>query len=175
MTEEPARVRRRVAQEEPGTPPSIKRLYWYGGAALGVLAGVLIALFVVPPIFDRYFGVADIELGHEYGGEGVRMGVTSAGAAADDPGRFNIVLAIAENDGWCPTASDFRLELVGRVSIGGAQLTPDPASCRGSGPLEAETLTVSFPAGVHSADELHILHIEDPKVRFWLQPAEPGE
>lgn len=170
------RVRRRIEHEEPATPPSIRRLYWYGGAALGVLAGVLVALFVVPPIFDRYFGVADIALGHEYRADAAIIRVERAGAAAGDPARFEVVLAVRENHSWCPTASDFRLELEGRVSIGAPRLEPDTALCAAAGtPFQGTTLTLSFPAGGRDPADLRVLHVADPRVRFWLQPGEPGE
>jgi hypothetical protein len=170
------RVRRRLEQPEPATPPNIRRLYWYGGAALGVLAGVLIALFVVPPIFDRYFGIADVELGHSHETEAVTLAGASAGLSADDPTRFEILLDVTGNSGWCPTPADFRLELRGNVSIGAPRLDPAADDCAATGaPIDTPTLAVSFPANGRTADQLHILHITDPKVRFWLQPGEPGE
>jgi hypothetical protein len=165
-------LRQRIPEEAPSTPPSIRRLYWYGGAVLGVVAGVVIALLVVPPIFNHYFGVADIALGHTYRGEGVALRVASAGLAESDPGRFVVVLDVLANEGWCPDPSDFRLELANRLSIGGASLSPAPDACV-DGRLEAAALEVSFASGGREPGQLHILHVEHPRVRFWLQPGEP--
>jgi hypothetical protein len=172
MSERPARLRQRIPEEAPATPPSIRRLYWYGGAALGVVAGVVIALFVVPALFNRYFGVADIALGHTYRNDGLALRVVSAGLTPTEPGRFVIVLDVLANEAWCPDPSDFRLELISRVSVAGAALTPGPEACV-EGRLAAAVLSVSFASGARGPEQLHILHVDHPRVRFWLQPGEP--
>jgi hypothetical protein len=171
VTEQPARVRRRIASEEPSTDPSIKRLYWWGGAVAGVVIGAVAAFFAIPPVFDRYFGVADIALGDQYESGDLSLGVTSAGLAADGQ-RFEVVLDVGENHGWCPADAVFRLELEDRISIGSA--TVDPARCEHAAPLVGP-VTLSFAAGSHGGELLRILHVDDPEVRFWLQPGEPGE
>jgi hypothetical protein len=165
--------RRRLAQEAPGTPPSIKRKWWYGGAILGTLVGAVVAVLAIPPVFDRYFGIADIALGHTYDGQQVDLRVEESRRSADG-GRIEVVLAVSENTGWCPAASAFRLEFAGNVSLGGARLDPDPGDC-GGGVFARDALTLSFEGRNRELDDLHILHIDDPKVRLWLQPGEPGE
>ena len=177
MSQPPARTRRPIEQPQPETPPSIRRFYWYGGAALGVLAGALLALFAIPPLFDRYFGVADVALGHEYHGDVAELAVLSAEAELDPagrPDRFIIVLDVRRADSWCPAATDFRLELEGNVSLGGATIDPLP-ECGGEASAPTGPMTVAFDARGHGANAMHILHLAEPEVRFWLKPGEPGE
>jgi hypothetical protein len=178
MAEQPARARKPVEQPQPETPGSIRRLYWYSGAVLGVLAGVLIAAFVVPPIFDRYFGVADIALGDSYDGNVAELRVTGLDVSYDGSenlDRFEIVLTVDRSEGWCPSASDFRLELEGNVTLGGATLDPAPGCVAGESEVAEGRLAVSFDGRGHAADAMHILHLSDPEVRFWLKEGEPGE
>jgi hypothetical protein len=168
----PEKVRRPVASAEPATPPSIRRVYWLGGAVIGVVAGALLALFAIPPLFDRYFNTADIALGDAYERDGVRLLVAEVAAIPEDPpARFEVRLEFLEPGDWCPEPSDFRLELDGNVSLAPTAFAP-PLTCGDEG-LAATSLLIAFNATGHSKEDLRILHVTDLRVRFHLYPGEP--
>jgi hypothetical protein len=153
----------------------VRRTYWLGGALLGVVVGGLIAFFVIPPLFDRYFSTADIALGQTYRrGDGLAIRalpareVTGAGEA-----RIEVGLEVGGTAKWCPEPRHFRLELEGGVSLAGARFEPPPP-CPDGG-MGPGLLAITFAAGNHEAGEARTLHVAEPKARFWLQPGEPGE
>ncbi len=142
---------------------------------------VLVAFFVVPPVFDHYFGTADVELGHEHRAEGRALRVVEARRVAADgqefPGVFEVELVVTASRTWTPEADNFSLEL----TTGGdrlALLPPDPARPETSlaMPLGQERRLVLRFAGTARRDTApRILHVSDPRARFHLQPGEPGE
>jgi hypothetical protein len=172
MSSPPEKVRRPVAAAEPATDPSIRRIYWLGGAAVGVVAGALLALFAIPPLFDRYFNTADIALGDAYERDGVRLRVAEVAAIPENtPARFEVRVEILEPGDWCPKPSDFRLELDGNVSLAPTAFAP-PLTCGEQG-LAATSLLIAFSAAGHGADDPRILHVDELRVRFHLYPGEP--
>lgn len=173
---QPTRVRKKIEAPPPPVDPLVRKRWWVGGAILGVIAGVLFAVLAVPPIFDHYFGIADIGLGHTYRDGGMSFTVSNVATVESGDRRLVTVdLEVGDRDAeWCPTRSTMRLEL-----DGGFRVQPESSEPPLTDPCVAGALTgtvqmvFSFP--VTATGEPHILHIDDPKVRLWLQPGEPGE
>ncbi len=167
-----ARVRRRVtAREAAGEDPGRRRILVLG-AVLGVIAGALIAIFAIPPIFDRYFGVADVELGTAYrdGGLEVRVERVETVAAASGGSVVRVSLRVVDGaKSWCPANDRLLLEFAGGVKAGraGALSVPD---C-GSAALP-ESVVLEFPAAGATPE---VLHSEALDARFHLQPGDPRD
>lgn len=173
---QPARVRKKVEAPPPPVDPLVRKRWWVGGAILGVIAGVLVAVLAVPPIFDHYFGIADIGLGQTYRHGGISFTVQNVSITAAGGRRvMHVDLEVGDRAGeWCPTRSALRLELEGGFRAQPESTQPPLAEPCVPGALTgAVQLVFSFPET--AVGEPHILQIDDPKVRLWLQPGEPGE
>lgn len=170
------RVRKKIEAPPPPVDPSLSRRFWIGGAVLGVLAGVAFVVFAIPPIFDHYFGVADIELGHTYRKDGVALTVDDVSTRFEGD-RLHVAVVLRVDDPearWCPSPTSIRAELTSGFRVlpeSSEPPLPDPCVAGAlAGPIH---LAFSFPRVTEG--EPHILHIDDPRVRLYLQPGEPGE
>ncbi|MGD9934228.1 MAG: hypothetical protein AB7T37_10990 [Dehalococcoidia bacterium] len=170
------RVRKKIEAPPPPVDPSLSRRFWIGGAVLGVLAGVVFVVFAVPPIFDHYFGVADIELGQTYRSDGIALTVEEVSTEfVVDRLEVAVVLLVEDPEArWCPHPTSIRAELSSGFRV--LPESSDPplsAPCVPGALTGPVTLTFSFPR-VTEGDP-HILHIDDPRVRLYLRPGKPGE
>ena len=170
------RVRKKIEAPPPPVDPSLSRRFWIGGAILGVLAGVVFAFVAIPPIFDHYFGVADIELGHTYRSDGIALTVEEVSTEfVVDRLLVSIVLLVEDPEArWCPSPTSIRAELSsGFRVLPQASEPPLPDPCVPGALTGPVLFTFSFPRVTEG--QPHILHIDDPRVRLYLQPGEPGE
>lgn len=170
------RVRKKVEAPPPPVDPSLSRRFWIGGAILGVLVGVGVAFLAVPPIFDHYFGVADIELGHTYRGNGIALTVEDVATEfVVDRLHVSVLLQVEDQEGrWCPAPTSIRAELTSGFRALPESSDPPLADPCVPGALTGPVLLrFSFPRITEG--EPHILHIDDPRVRLYLRPGEPGE
>ncbi len=167
-----ARVRRRVtAKEAAGEDPGRRRILVLG-AVLGVIAGALIALFAIPPVFDRYFGVADVELGTAYrdGGLEVRVERVETVAAASGAPVVRISLKVVDRAAsWCPASDRLLLEVAGGVKVGRLVAVSVP-KC--DNVAMSESVVLEFPAAGATPE---VLHSEALDARFHLQPGDPRD
>lgn len=176
MDEPAQRVRKRIPARVPGDTQG-RRGCLLIGAALGIVAGVLIAFFVLPPVFGHFFGTADIELGKTYAGDGKVIRIVNAERQPGPdgqlyPGVFVVRLEVMTNKTWAPVGADFQLEMSG---IDGRRY---PASSNpalgGVLPLGNRIGLVLTFAGTERRDVLPLkLHLRSPEVRFHLQPGKP--
>ena len=176
---ERAPVRRPVGGEAATEDREGRRGCLLIGAILGVGIGTLVALFVVPPLLNHYFGTGDIELGTTYREDGNALTVREAERVPGDdgelyPGTFEVVLDVTAGSPWAPTPSTFELELTDGTRL--QALDPEPARPETSFVFELaepRELVLRFP-GVERRDvEPDVLHVSDPEVRLHLQPGEP--
>lgn len=145
------------------------------GAALGIAVGVVVALFVMPRVFDHYFGVADIFAGETYDNDGKVVTLESVRRVADAqgreyPGQFEAVFAITARKAWPLEADDFELEL----STGGKvpALPPDTNVPDSSLELtlgDQRRVVLRFPGTERRDAEPETVHLKLPKVRFHLE------
>jgi hypothetical protein len=170
---DPQPARRRVLAEA-SEPGGGHRTAWLVGGVLGIVAGVVVAFLVVPPVFDHYFGVADIELGKRYrtesSGREAHITVREVRSGPEGTDSLEIVLAVDAPEGWGPGDGTFRLRWSdGLVS---AATTSEPPLLEG-----ADTGSGSFEVvlryQLHPLDGPRLDVLEYPGVRFHLQPGEP--
>ena len=175
-----APARRRVVREMATADAAGRRGCMLVGALLGVGIGALVALFVVPPLLNHYFGTADVELGKTYEGDAKRMTVREVRTVpppegATSSGTLEVVMDVTTNKTWAPAPADFEVEL----STGGerlALLPPDPSRPETSLTVthaEPRTLVLRFAASTRRDALPETLHVAEPRVRFHLQPGKP--
>jgi hypothetical protein len=170
---EPEPARRRVAAEASESEGG-NRIAWLVGGALGIVVGVIVAFLVVPPVFDHYFGVADIELGKSYraesAGREARLTVREVRSGPEGTDSVEVLLEVVAPDGWGPGADTFRLRWSdGLVS---AAASSDPPLLEGADAGRG-TFEVVLRYRLHALDGPRALVLEYPGVRFHLQPGEP--
>lgn len=148
------------------------------GAVLGIVAGVVVALFVMPRVFDHYFGVSDIFRGETYDNDGKIVVLESVTRIPDAqgreyPGQFEAVFRITARKAWPLQASDWELELTTGDKL--AALAPDPALSDTSLALplgDERRVVVRFPGTERRDARPEIVRLHLPKVRFHLEERE---
>ncbi len=154
-----------TAPEDPG-----RRGCLLIGAFLGVGVGVIVALFIMPRVFDRYFGTADVELGATHSADGKRIKVERYD---ERPGSADsaviVVSSIQATGAWDPGTATVLLEFEDGTIVGSPAISPAGALVPGA--EERRTFIFRRPAGNSSKPKL--LSFSEPKARFYLQPGKP--
>lgn len=186
----PPVVRRRL--EDPTAVDTKGRtgcLAW--GAVLGVLAGLMFALYGLKPILRAVYGEDTVPQGTTWEGEARRVTVVATGVGFDPltvgtdraANIAQVVLQVSTNKTWNPGPSSFQLEVRGvddwieaRPEPAGLVTDPPEAATEYSfrfNPGDARQLVLIFdlPAEVDPATaELVALHTAGPPLKFELPP-----
>jgi hypothetical protein len=174
-------VRRRI---EPPSEETRKRngcLVW--GAVLGVLAGIMVGVYVLPPVLRHYYGETHVAVDEFYSGDGKAIRVLSMGQASEPLGEapagtqradFFASISVVSSESWTPSASDFSLQLkelskwqqAEDASVDGVPLGTIPAGIETTVQLHfvIEVVTESAPSSLTPS----ALHLSRPRVRFAL-------
>lgn len=140
------------------------------GAVLGIVAGIAVALFVVPPLMDHFFGEPTVKVGGVYRGDGREVGVLRTGTTA--AGGFEVLFDVTSNKTWQLDPGEFEIELTSGPRL--KALPPDAGDPRTSldFPLGARReLLLRFPAADRRDARPVALYFKDPRVRFELGAA----
>jgi len=136
------------------------------GGVLGIVAGILFAFFLMPPLLHHYFGETEVAAGSNYSGSGKTIGVVSVRAVGGEG--YEVQLEVRTKDAWTPAPDDFQLEL----SSQSLRVTAEPPSASVAdsslalAPGVERTLVLRFP--VIQAGQPKALHLSNPRVRFLL-------
>ena len=157
--------RRRLATEEKRSLP-IGCMAW--GGVLGILVGIMVALYAMPPILRSIYGPERVDYQQTYEADAKRATVESVTREGD---LFLVTLSFRTNKTFDPSAEDWRLEATTQEDWIEA-LPADGAISETS--LEFElgcerTLQLRFPAPPSADAEPVALHLAEPRVRFALQ------
>ena len=167
---EPERLRKRVQDDRRPADPA-RRGCLLIGAFLGVAVGVVVALFLVPPLFDRYFGTADIALGDTHAADGKRLRVDryqdNAGAGGTE---IIVTMTITSEAVWDLSMPTITLELEDGTIVGGVAVRGGPRVPAGEAGLDAD-FEFQRPAGNTARPKL--ISFSEPKARYYLQPGKP--
>ncbi|MCC6382287.1 MAG: hypothetical protein IT304_07245 [Dehalococcoidia bacterium] len=177
--DEPRRARRPVRDREGPEDTSGRRGCLIVGGLLGIVAGALLAFFVLPPLINYYFGTADVKAGKAYTADAkvIRVTRVEARPTTTRPGgpvQFAVRLSALTNKTWHPEVEDFELELSDGEHL--TLLPPDeaePATSLDFDLGEERSLLLRF-APVVTAARPKTLHMKEPRVRFAL-PGAAGE
>lgn len=154
------RVRRRLADpavpaEEPGRKGCLRL-----AMVLGILAGVVVAVLVLPRALDYFFQPERVPVGQTFAFEGLELRVQSVEPVAG--GGWLVRMQALSRGGWKATLSDFQLEFAGGARV------------RASGPGKpqpnaAGELVLAFP-GAGAETPVRLL-LANPQVEFALPAA----
>ncbi len=179
MTQEP--VRRRLEQPSEEARKRSGCLVW--GAVLGVLAGLMVGIYALPPILKHYYGETEVAADEFYRGDGKAIRVAEVGRASDPLGEpsagmrrediFVAILVVSEDE-WRPNVTDFSLEL---KEVDDWEQAAEATTNGAPG--------IAVAAGVETRVELHFiievprdtvenvtpeaLHLSDPRVRWAIE------
>lgn len=110
-------VRRRIEQPSAEKQKRSGCITW--GAVLGVLAGIMVGVYVLPPVLRHYYGEKTIHAGETYHSDGKTVRVTSFGSPIDFPAKprpgnllreYYASLTASSDVAWAPVSADFTLE-----------------------------------------------------------------
>gem|GEM_PF-1484866 len=170
-----APVRRRIEQPSAEQAKRSGCLIW--GAVLGVLAGIMVGMYALPPILKHYYGEKVVAAGEAYEGGGKQIRIASFTQASDPVGEaapgmrredFYAVLSVLAEKGWEAKLDQFTLEFKElddwqeATDVEGGTLRFEPGQ-----PME---VTIHF-AVEYDAEETPSLtpeavHLSEPRVKF---------
>jgi len=177
-----ARERRRVPVDRDGTGGGPRAGCLALGAILGILAGIMVALYALPPILNAIYGEKVIKPGDTGEAGGHSFAVRSFAAGPDLlceglPGcpaaSLQIRLAVTAGDAWTPVAEDFSVEFRRfRTWIEAMEPLPgrsETALAWDAGEKRTAVLRFPLPLGALPDDvEPVAVHIRDPRLRLEL-------
>lgn len=164
---QPAAPRRRVLQVEEKRNLPVGCMAW--GGVLGILVGIMVALYALPPILRSIYGPERVAYHQTYEADAKRATVSSVTRDGD---LFLVALDFRTNKTFAPTTSDWKLEISTQDEWAEA-LPPDSSLPETS--LEFDlgrerTLLLRFRAPSNPEAQPIALHLAEPRVRFALQP-----
>ncbi len=179
MTQQPARRR----LEQPSVEKERRTGCLVTGAVLGVLVGIMVGLYALPPILRNIYGETKVAAGETYRGDARVIRVESAGRASDPLGEpspgmrredFFVELTIRSSKTWELVLTDFTIEVEGvKDWIKAAEATTNGEPGLNI-PLAEEVrvqlhFVVEVPADSGATLLAEALHLANPRVRFALQ------
>lgn len=174
-------VRRRIEQPSEDRAKRSGCLIW--GGVLGVLVGIMVGVYALPPILRHYYGETKVAADEFYRGEGKVIRISTLGQSSEPLGEARqgmqredwfVTIVVVSQDRWQPKVSDFSLEF---NEIGQWQQATDATS--GGLPFEAVEPGSENQVELHfvaeflpkDADSLtpKALHLSEPRVRFAIE------
>lgn len=177
---EPAR--RRIEQPTEDQAKRSGCLLW--GGVLGVLVGIMVGIYALPPILKHYYGETVVAPQEFYRGEGkairlvsvtsipVSGGEVRAGMQRED---FEVAVIGVVQEEWRPAITDWTLEFEEleewQKATGLLDDTPDGFVFRAGSENEYRIhFTVWYPEGEAESLTPEALHLSDPRVKFEIAP-----
>ncbi len=166
MTSEPQPRRRRLEeQEEAGNRSGCLLL----GAVLGIIVGIMFALYGLPPILRSIYGEKTVAAGETYEGDGRSIRVVSV-ERTTDPDRYRVTLDVTTNKTWDLQPDDFNLEISTAKDWTPALPPGDDPDTSLDFTLGVErTLLLVFEAPQRVDAKPEKLHLEHPRLKFDLE------
>ena len=174
-------VRRRIEQPSEETGKRNTVLVW--GAVLGVLAGIMVGVYALPPILRHYYGETKVAADEFYSGDGKLIKVVNIGQASEPLGEaaagmrredFFVSITVVSKTDWAPRATLFSLEFTdvndweqaADATVDGQPLTTIRA---GAETTVALHFIVELPKEGFPDLKPAALHLSDPRVRFEIK------
>jgi hypothetical protein len=162
-----SRVRRRLQTGQPGGSEGRSGCLMLG-ALLGVIAGIMVGLYALPPILKSIYGVESVARFDTYSGNGKHirvLAVQSPPTSAVSPDSIVVTLSVAADERWETSAEKWRLELADGERLEGLIVAPEPAVFEAGVPGQ---LVLRFPLLPGHEPVPEYLHLGGPRVRFEL-------
>ncbi len=141
------------------------------GAVLGVIFGIMFALYALPPILRSIYGEDVVEAGERYETNDRQIGIL-AWERTTGTDAIEVRMVVRVEEGWATEPSDWLL-----VLEGGALVEPRgpraerPETSMEFGALETREFVLVFPLAPGQSAEPDYVRLSRPKVRFKLGPA----
>lgn len=174
---------RRVLLEQPSPDKQGRAGCIAAGAVIGVLVGIMVGLYALPPILRSIYGETKVAAGETFEGDGRVITVEAVGIASEPLGEASpgmqrsdvaIRLRITNNKTWDATLADWTLEVAGIENwLPAASAATDGEP--GFAPPLGKTSTVELRFVVERPESdtrplrLEALHLANPRVRFALE------
>jgi hypothetical protein len=153
------------------------------GGVLGVLVGIMVGVYALPPILRHYYGEEKVAAGESYRGEGKVIRIDAIGQASDPLGEaapgmrrfdFFVSVVILTEDEWRPPLTHFAAEFKEIEDWQEADLASsgDEQSILVLAREESEIelhFVVELPLDEAEQLTLEALHLSDPRVRFDIE------
>lgn len=153
------------------------------GAILGILVGIMLGIYALPPILKHYYGEKEVPFGDTWAGGGKTLRIGNTGQAIDpvgpaDPGKvrwdYYVLVVITAGEAWQSQVDHWSLEVDG---VDDWQVAADASGVEGNSvtvsPGESRELNLHFIIQVPSDFEGQpmplALHLSDPRLRFDLE------
>jgi hypothetical protein len=138
------------------------------GAILGVIAGIMFALYGLPPILRAIYGEESVAAGETYDKDAKSLAIESVERADD---LFVVTLTATTNKTWNLEPDGIKLEISTQDEW--IELLPPEAGLPETSLRfvlgEARTLVLRFAAPARVDARPLALHFADPRVRFELE------
>lgn len=172
------KVRRRIEQPSEDAGKRNTVLLW--GAVLGVIVGLMVGVYALPPILRHYYGETKVAADEFYSGDGKLIRVVTLGQASEPLGEaaagnrredFFVTITVVSKAAWSPPATDFSLEF-GAVHdwVQATEATVDGERLETIQPGVETNVSLHFvvdlPAETFPELKAKALHLSDPRVRF---------
>jgi len=172
-------VRRRIEQPSEDQQKRSGCLMW--GGVLGVLVGIMVGVYALPPILRHYYGEEKVAAGESYRGDGKVIRIDSLGQAPEPLGEaasgmrrfdFFVALVVTTEDEWRPKPTDFSLAFKELDDWKRASDAPSEerllAPPGGQGSFQLHFI-VEVPRDETEQLTPEALHLSDPRVRFDIE------
>lgn len=137
------------------------------GAVLGIIAGIMIALYALPPILRSIYGEQTVSAGSVYEAEGKRIEVVAVAREGDT---FEARLMVRSSQTWDIDQDDWQLE-VSTADDWIRAMPADPALPDTTFAFELgeeRVLLLRFPAPGRVDARAVALHLASPRLKFEL-------
>ncbi|HMO54290.1 MAG TPA: hypothetical protein PJ994_07285 [Tepidiformaceae bacterium] len=139
------------------------------GAILGVVAGIMIGIYALPPILRGFYGETTVEANTTYEGDGRTIRVVGWEVIAEDPFDVRVTVDIRSNKSWDISLADWTLEVEGIKEWQRAASAESNGQPGHAIPL-AEDVRLSLQFLVEGSGTeiptMEALHLANPRLKF---------
>jgi hypothetical protein len=182
VTEPAIPVRRRIEQPSAEKAKRSGCLMW--GAVLGVLVGIMVGVYALPPILKHYYGEKVVAPGETYEGSGkvIRFVGVEPNPTEGIPPKPGVVrrdfvatIVVRSDEAWAPEFRDFTLEFTElddwQHAHGAEGNIPNGFQFEPGRELEVGIhFSIERPEAEGGPLTPKALHLSDPRVKFEIAP-----
>ena len=160
----PERVRRRVLQEEEKPEDPQRQGCMRLAMFLGIGAGVVAAVFILPWALDFFFQPEEVGVGEVFEHEGLRVEVLSV--RMTEASQWELVLRASRHEAWEAGPHDFALHFPG--DFNSALVSEESPARQVPGNGEPVELVLTFGSVAGTEEPPEELRLDNPQVNFAL-------
>lgn len=139
------------------------------GAILGIVVGIMVGMYALPPILKGIYGEKEVEVNSAYEGDGRTIRVVGWEILATDPLDVRVTVDIRSNKTWDVSLDDWTLEVEGIEDWQKAVSATSNGEPGHNIPLARDVrLSLQFLVEHSSAEPptFEALHLANPRLKF---------